>query len=225
MLNSDSPQNQGLTDHSEKLQELIRHSLSSGADGAAIISAREIVINEDLAALCKEPRCENYGLSKLCPPHVSGPSALNRQLENYRYAVFFKIDVPSDLLYSSHNRRFFKLLHEIASGIEAFAVDMGFSDAVAFAGGSCKKIFCHEHETCPALSRVAECRYPQSARPSMSGFGIDVSKLFEKAGWTLNWRKQGTDSTTSKIANVCGLVLIDCVLPGFDTQAPSCIRY
>ena len=42
----------------------------------------------------------------------------------------------------------------------------------------------------------------------MSGFGINVAKLFEAAGWEMNWATHQPDSTSTKMANVCGLVLI-----------------
>jgi hypothetical protein len=42
----------------------------------------------------------------------------------------------------------------------------------------------------------------------MSGFGINVSKLFEAAGWSMSIATKDTDATTTKMANVCGLVLV-----------------
>jgi hypothetical protein len=76
--------------------------------------------------------------------------------------------VPSEILYSGENRELFQLLHEIAAGIENSAVKMGFSDAQAYAGGSCKRIFCHDHPECRVISEKGSCRNPDYARPSMS---------------------------------------------------------
>lgn len=189
------------------LKKLIEHAYRSGATEVATVLTSNIVIDDDLADRCREPRCENYGLSKSCPPHVSGPSLFRKQLEKYSEAIFFKIDVPSEILYSSERRELFQLLHETAAGIETLAVNMGFTEAQAYVGGSCKKIFCHEHPECLVISEKGKCRNPQHARPSMSGFGINVLKLFEAVGWTMNIAIHDTDSTT-KTANVCGLVLI-----------------
>jgi len=194
--------------NNKKLRALIQDAQKSGASEAEIISTRDIIVDNHLADLCREPRCENYGLSKSCPPHVSGPSVFKKQLEKFNQAIFFKIDVPSEILYSSERREVFQLLHEIAAGIEKSAVKMGFASAQAYAGGSCKKIFCHDHGDCLALSEEGKCRNPQYARPSMSGFGIDVAKLFKTSGWTMNWITHDTDSPSTKMANVCGLVLI-----------------
>ena len=197
-----------MNENTQKLKALLQDAQHSGASEAKIISARDIVVDHHLADMCREPRCENYGLSKSCPPHVSGPTVFKQALEKFSQAVFFKIDVPSEILYSSERREVFQLLHEIASGIETSAVKMGFVDAQAYAGGSCKKIFCHDHGECLALSEKGKCRNPQHARPSMSGFGVNVAKLFKTAGWKMNWTAHDTDSTETPMANVCGLVLI-----------------
>jgi predicted metal-binding protein len=45
----------------------------------AIIPTKKIIIDKNLAARCKEPRCENFGLSKSCPPYVSGPSDFKKK--------------------------------------------------------------------------------------------------------------------------------------------------
>jgi predicted metal-binding protein len=192
----------------EKMQPLIQRALRAGAGDAVVISTGDIVIDAGLAERCREPRCENYGLSKSCPPHVAGPASLEKDLARFSRAIFFKIDVPSEVLYSSERREVFQLLHEIASGIENRAVSLGFNDARAFAGGSCKKIFCREHLQCRVLSENGQCRHPEHARPSMSGFGIHVAALFKTVGWTMNGFMQNPDATTTKTATVCGLVLI-----------------
>lgn len=197
-----------MNENNKKLKALIQDAQQSGASEAKIISARDIVVDHHLADMCREPRCENYGLSKSCPPHVSGPFIFKQVLEKFNQAIFFKIDVPSEVLYSGERREVFQLLHEIASGIETSAVKMGFVDAQAYAGGSCKKIFCHDHGECLALSEKGKCRNPQHARSSMSGFGVNVAKLFKTAEWKMNWTAHDTDSTETPMANVCGLVLI-----------------
>lgn len=191
-----------------KLKKLIQHAYHLGATHVAIVSTTDIVVDDNLAEMCREPRCENYGLSKSCPPHVSGPSAFRKQLEKYDQAIFFKIDVPSKILYSSDRRELFQLLHEIAAGIEHIAIKMGFAKAQAFAGGSCKEIFCYDHPDCLAISAQGKCRNPRYARPSMSGFGINVAKLIETAGWTEGEDTHDADSATTKMANISGLILI-----------------
>ena len=192
----------------EKFDRLIQYTLRSGAGGAVIISTSTIQVEKALARMCLEPRCEFYGMAKNCPPNVSGPSGFKKRLEKFSFALFFKVDIPSEILFSSQRNEVFQLLHEIASGIEKMAVDSGYLDAKAYAGGSCKTIFCNDYAECAVLSGQGGCRNPQSARQSMSGFGINVSKLMEKAGWSD--KKSGSDAgdKTEKMSHVCGLVLL-----------------
>jgi predicted metal-binding protein len=147
-------------------------------------------------------------LSTSCPPYVSGPSGFKNILEKLQQAIFFKIDVPSEILYSGDRREIFQLLHQIAAGIEKEAIKLGYPNAQGYAGGSCKKIFCHNHAECHVISKTGKCRNPEYARPSMSGYGINVSKLFEAAGWTMSAVAHGADAATTKMTYVCGLVLI-----------------
>ena len=107
------------------LDELTQRALELGATAAAIISTGDIHVEDALAALCAEPRCENYGQSASCPPHVSGPSGFRKLIRLYTHAIVFKIDVPTEVLLSDQRREIFQLLHEIAAGVEQTAVKHG----------------------------------------------------------------------------------------------------
>ncbi len=190
------------------LKELIKQASQSGASGAAAISASDISVEDDLAKLCREPQCESYGLSTSCPPHVSGPSGFRDLLKKFKHAIVIKIDVPLEILLSSERSDIMRLLHEIVAGIERAAVKTGYTSSKAFAGGSCKKIFCHDYEGCRVLTEGGECRNPRHARPSMSGFGVNVSKLMKVAGWTMNSYTREADPDKTSTAPICGLILI-----------------
>jgi len=190
------------------LKELTRLACHFGASNAKVISTSEISIEDDLAELCREPQCKNYGLSASCPPHVAGPSGFRELLQNFEQAVVFMIDVPSAILLSDDRREVFRALHEIAAGIEHSAVEIGYHHSRAYAGGSCKRIFCQDYTCCRVMKEGRECRNPHRARPSMSGFGINVSKLMQVAGWTMNRITQDTSRERVSMGTVCGLVLI-----------------
>lgn len=192
-----------------KLKELVQLSCRLGASNAAVISTNDISVEDDLANLCRNPKCENYGLSASCPPQVSGPSGFRKLLNNYKHAIVVKIDVPSEILLSDQRREIFRLLHEIVSTIEQSAVEMGFSASKAYAGGSCKELFCHDHADCRVLKKKEKCRNPKSARPSMSGFGINVSRLMEAAGMTYDMITEEAEAEKISMGSVCGLVIID----------------
>lgn len=179
-----------------------------GASDATGVSVSDISVEEALANLCREPQCENYGLSAGCPPNVSGPSGFRELLKTVEEVVVFKIDVPWEILLSNERRDIFRLLHEVAANIEQAAVERGYPDSKAFAGGSCKQIFCYNHPLCRVLEKGEPCRNSRIARPSMSGFGINVSTLMKAAGWPLNWTTRVGHGNTTSMGTVCGLVLI-----------------
>lgn len=193
----------------EVVQELLRGACLAGATKADIVAAGDIVVENELAERCRLPQCENYGLSKNCPPYVAGPAAFRKELAAYEQALFFKIDVPSEVLYSSDNRELFQLLHEVAAGIERSAIALGMVRARAYAGDSCKRVFCHNEGDCPVLTVHGKCRHPQLARPSMSGYGINVAELLRSVGWHEDadvLSGGGKSETTTTF--VCGLVLL-----------------
>jgi predicted metal-binding protein len=190
------------------IEELVESACRLGASDARALSVSDISVEDTLANLCREPECENYGLSAGCPPNVSGPSGFRELLKTVEQVVFFKIDVPWEILLSNERRDIFRLLHEVAAGIEQTAVERGYPDSKAFAGGSCKQIFCYNHPLCRVLEKGEPCRNSRIARPSMSGFGINVSKLMKAAGWPMNWTTRAGQENTTSMGTVCGLVVI-----------------
>ena len=190
------------------LNKLTRLACSLGASDAAVIAGGDISVEEDLARLCREPRCENYGRSASCPPYVAGPAGFREYQKKCQLAVVFKIDVPTEILLSNQRCEIFQLLHQIAADIEKAAAKMGYPQAKAFAGGSCKQLFCRNLPTCQVLAEEGDCRNPHHARPSMSGFGINVSKLMQSAGWQLNKIIHDTQPDEIPMGAVTGLVLV-----------------
>ena len=119
-----------------------------------------------------------------------------------------RIDVPTAVMFSDERREIMQLLHEIVAGVEDKASAMGHAATRAFAGGSCKNIFCRDHTACRVLSKAGECRNPRFARPSMSGFGINVSKLMHSAGWSLEKATRAQASDEESMTWVAGLIMI-----------------
>lgn len=189
------------------IDDLLQLARYMGATDAALISTDCISVVDELAGLCLNPRCPSYGMSASCPPHVSGPAGFRDLLKGFNRALVFKIEVPSNILLSGERHDMFRLLHEIAAAVEKSAVRAGHSRARAFAGGSCKELFCPDKAEC-RVTAGGSCRNPDRARPSMSGFGIDVSGLMEKAGWPMNRAVFDGRADDPATGTLSGLVLI-----------------
>ena len=70
-------------------------------------------------------------------------------------------------------------------------------------------MFFGEHSECAVISEKGECRNPEFARPSMSGFGINVSELMKPFGWKSDSVTHDFEPVKDKMGNVCSLVLIN----------------
>lgn len=190
------------------LEKLACGAISKGASDARLISSC-ITVRDELAHYCLEPhRCPNYGLAPSCPPHVSGPAGFRELLKNHPQAIAVKINVATKVLMSNERMVIYRRLHEVVAGIEREAMKMGYTESKAFAGGSCKAIFCHEHEHCNLLFGTGECLYPQLARPSMSGFGVDVAALMKACGWSADFVTHKFGVSSNEMSWIAGLILI-----------------
>ncbi len=179
-----------------------------GAIDAVIIPAEDIEVIDKLAEICQDPGCPNYGASPGCPPNVAGPFEFRKWLNETERAIFIKIEVPMENLLSFEYREIMKLLHEIVADIEIAAVESGYKNARGFAGGSCKELFCTKFTDCNVLDRNGECRNPGRSRPSMSGFGVNVSRLKDIAGWNDNAYIGDNKTSDLPMGAVYGLILI-----------------
>ena len=193
---------------SRDLAKLIQLAARLGATHAREIAAAQIMVEDELAQLCREPRCQNYGSSANCPPHIGGPDVCRALLREYSRALVVKIEVPAEWMLSRERHDVFRLLHEIVAGVERSAVALGRRRAKAFASGGCKNLFCHSYPDCRVLANQGPCRHPDLARPSMSGLGVNVNRLVQSAGWNMNWIDPKTDQRKKATGSVVGLILI-----------------
>lgn len=186
----------------------IAHRVGRGAVEAVMIPAEKIEVIDDLARVCSDPGCHNFGASPGCPPNVEGPPAFRKWLKGYQQALFIKIEVPMESLLSFEYRDIMRLLHEMVADIEQEAVRVGHVRSMGFAGGSCKELFCGAFTDCNVLERKSDCRNPDRGRPSMSGFGVNVSRLKEIAGWNEINKVGSEDLEKQPLGAVYGLILI-----------------
>lgn len=189
------------------LQKLRETALAAGASDARYIHPRQIVIEDALADYCVSPQCSNYGLSAGCPPHVEGPETFRRWCSDTRQVLVVRKDVSVKLLFSEKKDDELRALHRIVADVEMHALQLMYPKSLGFAGGSCKKLFCGDHDNCLRLSEKALCRNPLCARPSMSGFGVHVVKLMEAAGWQVIPACE-EDSSGDAMSWIAGLVLL-----------------
>jgi predicted metal-binding protein len=193
---------------SDPLQELIQKAFELGASDAGIIPAQSIVVEDRFAEMCSSPRCPGYGLAPNCPPHAMKPDEFRMILTQYKHALVFKIDVPTEVLLSDSRLDAAKLIHELSAGIERLAKEKGYTNSRGFAAGSCKLIFCKDHAKCIVLDKNKSCRFPDQARPSLSGLGVNFLELSKTLGWQLEKITKDTKPDDVPMGIMAGMVLI-----------------
>lgn len=192
-----------------QFEDLTQKAMKLGASACAVITSKEIEVKNSLASLCNgEYTCPNYGLSASCPPNVEGPAEFRKWQAQSRYAIVVKIELPTSVMFSDERKGVMRLLHEIVSTVELNARDTAFEKSRAFAGGSCKDLFCEDQQDCCVVTKNEPCRHIELARPSMSGFGVDVTQLMLSCGWSGQKAEQSNVPDSKSESWVAGLILL-----------------
>ena len=174
----------------EDLEKYRQRALEIGATDAKIITTDMVIIDERVLAKCTYPKCYSYGTSANCPPHAMSLALVRKVVDNFRYAIFFKIEVPSENMAGPEVREKKSNMpwrikrNEIVSKVEGLAFYDGYYLAVGFGGGSCKGMFCPNTE-CTALVLGQPCRHPLKARSAMEAVGMDAFTMAAKVGWDI----------------------------------------
>ncbi len=195
-------------DDQKKIESLLQFAEHIGATKAKRLPPESVCVEDRLAEFCQDPKCPHYGQSISCPPYVSGPEGFRRLLQSCQHAIVIRIEIQSSSLHGSDRPEVMRLLHEITAETETEAKRLGFTESIGFAGGSCKESFCHDQLNCRVIAERGECRYPDHARTSMSGYGVNVGELMKSAGWSTNLFTVNDHDEPDQLAWVAGLVLL-----------------
>ena len=201
------------------LKDLCSYAHDLGASEAAIINARDVVLDERTLLKCMVPMCINYGINLTCPPNSISFDDFKRIVMKYSSAILIKVggithskpedinghnslsdmwnssaDFDSDYLQALKQGQ--EKMYNIIEKLESMCLKAGYTFATGLSGGGCS--LCNE---CVGKSSGLPCRHPFKARPSMEGLGIDVVVTAAKAGIQLQFN-QGNSSWI-------GLILVD----------------
>ena len=192
----------------EMIDALLQFAENAGATKAGRLPPECVSVEDQLADFCRDPKCPYWGQSMSCPPYVSGPEGMRKLLRAAKHVLVFRIEIQSSSLHGEDRPVVMRLLHEITAAIEIEAKRLGFPKSYGFAGGSCKPSFCLDQPNCRVIAGEGECRHPQQARPSMSGFGVNVGELMKSAGWSNTLFSAPGIGKNEELSWVAGLVLL-----------------
>ncbi len=197
-----------VSQNQEIIDALVQFAGHAGATRVTCLSPESVCVEDKLADFCRDPKCPYWGQSMSCPPYVSGPAGFRKLLQSCEHVIVFRIEIESASLHGEDRPEVMRLLHEITAAIEIEAKRIGFPEAVGFAGGSCKASFCADQSYCEMIAGDGQCRYPEQARASMSGYGVNVGALIKSAGWPNHLFSDNTTDDHEHLAWVAGLVLL-----------------
>jgi len=199
-----------------------------GISRAAIISAKDIIVDEKVRWKCLYPVCFGIGSSPLCPPNTPPVEECRRVIHSFRYGIVFQQDVPvKDFAYrledfssedpSDHPNpgKHFTANNDACNQIEAWANSMGYRQAVSLGGGPCASLVsggeCGQIRAgcnCAVL-QGGTCRNFLKVRPAMEAMAIDVIGTILPLGWDMVYIGGHTnDRDDVPCASTAGLLLV-----------------
>ncbi len=187
---------------------LIQQARNLGVGDIRLIASDRIQVEEKFARICRDPGCPSYGQGANCPPHVMPPSAFRELLVRYPEALVFKFDVPTEILLGDARFEVARLVHETAATLEEKALSCGYAAARGLAASSCKRIFCAVEKDCRVLAENGTCRHPDTARPSISGLGVNFFELARTVGWPVHKITRQSDPAETPMGLMAGIVLL-----------------
>jgi len=76
------------------IQAIVARARELGADRAAPLPARAVVVDERVNFKCRVPLCSHYGVNLMCPPNVPTPAETRAALARYSDTLVVQRDIP-----------------------------------------------------------------------------------------------------------------------------------
>ena len=88
----------------QDMEKYRKRAIKLGATDAKIIPAKMTVLDERVVAKCNYPKCPSYGTNINCPPHAMSVDEVRKVINNFRYGVLVKIEVPPEHIAGKETR-------------------------------------------------------------------------------------------------------------------------
>ncbi len=163
-------------------QEFVAEAQELGAVHAKVILAHAISLGNWTRLKCQFG-CPHFGRSFTCPTFTPTTQEMSEILLDYEKAVVVEASEPSQV-------------HKLVLDLENQLKKMGFNKAFALSGQPCK--------LCEVCTVETHCEYPEKARPTLQGCGIDISRTLYQMGWNTAARQEPCSPQQT-----VGMVLID----------------
>ncbi len=150
---------------------LMKHPEEFGVSEVKFIHAPHIILAHSTRLRCQY-LCAQQRQSTLCPPFSPTQQDTARTLEEYRFGLMLRREVPpggEDA--ASEWRRF----HDAVIEAEGECFRRGYSKAFAVAIGNC--VYQHLDDS------ARPCDYPSKSRPTLEAVGVNLTDTLDLLGW------------------------------------------
>ena len=159
------------------LDLLVSEALDLGMSAAAIISASDIETDASFRDICASNACGAYGRCWMCPPDIGDIQTLMSEVKSYSHALVFQYVSMIEDSYdfegmTDAKKSFFATSQRIRRAWNNKNISRRLHLGVGGCG-ACER--CAKKDGLP-------CRRPDTAMPSLEGYGINVSMLASSAG-------------------------------------------
>jgi predicted metal-binding protein len=176
------------------LKKYCDEALEKGATHAKLIFPGSVITAPWVRLKCQYGCQFGYNKCYCCPPNSPTSEETRRVLDAYRRAVLFHIEAPRTPNRGARFKKFFEMLLKM----EGDLFKEGYYKAFVYLAGPCS--------LCKECNRIKEipCNFPEKARPSMEGAGIDVFETARSHGFFLQPLREKRETQ-----NIYCLMLVD----------------
>lgn len=157
----------------EPLESLFREN---GCEDFRWMEPRNVVVAQWVRMKCRFG-CDDYARNPTCPPNLPSVEECRSFFSEYSTGAIFRfakrVEKPED------RHAWVSETNGVLLGLERAVFLAGHVKAFVLFAGRCQ--FC---EDCP--SALADCRRPESARPSPEGLAVDVFSTVRQYGFPID---------------------------------------
>jgi len=177
--------------HVPDMTEMVILAKEAGFTHAAPLAMDALEFREDVRAMCRSDRCNNYGKSWSCPPATGSTERTKERIAGYHRGIIvqtcgeisgsFDLDGTKRIM-QKHKKTFDTFVRQVRTF---------YPGCLPMGAGACSRC-----RSCTYPGRP--CRHPDRMYPSMEAYGLLVSDVAARSGLGYNYG-ENTMSFTSCI--------------------------
>jgi predicted metal-binding protein len=146
------------------IQAIVAKARELGADRAAPLPARAVVVDERVNFKCRVPLCSHYGVNLMCPPNVPTPEETRGALARYSDTLVVQRDIPLT-----------------QDAVDEALAGMGYAEACAVTEDAAEALVASEAAAAVAVAGPRAAAYEASLTDSQNEFARLMTALESQA--------------------------------------------